>query len=136
MLTLQELGLGTHSEDVQYVQYLNALNTFVDTISTDKNISQILLCGSFLLGTLDKNSDIDLFVVHSDVSDPYLESSYIDSIEIEQLILTTDQLEEKLFNKHDAYLDLYIKSVAESVIIYGDNSLGSIIKKAKTLQKN
>ena len=82
-----------------------ALDTYVETISSIDGVIQIYLFGSFAYGTPDEDSDIDLMVVVEDG----LKSSHI-----------ANRISTKLINKRTVPLDLlvngysYFNSAADS----------------------
>lgn len=133
MITFSKLGPERFASDEQYRKYLGALNTFVREKEQDADISHLLLCGSFLLGNLKESSDIDLFTVKKFVEEPFVTDTFVDGVRIEELVLTSGQMKQKLHDSSDSHLDLYRKSAAEAVVILGDNQLSGIINEAKSL---
>lgn len=135
-ITFKDLALEKYVANSQYIKYLDILNKFLKKYN-DKNITHIFLGGSFALGNLNKNSDMDVYIVKNNIANQIIQKKMtIDKVEVEYFCLGKEfikhRLEAELKSPHRLYSHCFTKWKK----IKGDNSLDRYIKTAISITKS
>jgi len=135
-ITFKDLGLENNTSSSQYRKYLDILNKFVKK-NNSKNITHIFIGGSFTLGNLNKNSDIDVYVVKTSIGNQITQKkTIINEVEVECFCLGKEFIKNKLKIEQKNPHRLYSHCFAKWKKIKGDNSLDRYIKLAKNITKS
>ncbi|MFC1615537.1 nucleotidyltransferase domain-containing protein [Patescibacteria group bacterium] len=135
MITLKDLSLEKFKSQKQYQNFIKALNTFVSKKSKLKNISHIFVGGSFVLGNLHKESDLDCYMIDKNVKGMIEESQIINGVKVDYLVLNRSIINKEIEREKLGNFKLFSGSVAILKRVSGDNSFNKLIAKAKKISK-
>ena len=113
-----------------------ALEIFVDKHNKNPNVLAVLITGSYIHSTLDKNSDLDVYVLLEKSEMRERGNTWINGIEIEYFINPVNQVrhyfETEIGNKSPATAHMF----ANCKILYQkDKTVNQLIKEAKVILK-
>jgi len=116
-------------------KYKKALEKFVEKYRTNKNVIGIILSGSFVHSKLDKNSDLDVFIVLKEGLKEERGNTWIDGIEIEYFMNPVKQVEEYFKREKNggdspSTAHMFVNSI---VLLKKDNCLDRLIRQAKII---
>lgn len=117
-------------------KFQKALDKFAAMHRKNPNVIGILLSGSFIHSTPDKNSDLDILVILKDSKTRTRGNTWIDGIEIEYFINPIHQIENYLATEVGGKAPCTAHMFANSVVLYrkGDE-INRLIKEAKKIIK-
>ena len=117
-------------------KFEKALKIFVDKHKKNHNVLAILVSGSFIHSTPDKNSDLDVYVLLKKAKTRERGNTWINGVEIEYFINPINQVryyfKTEIGNKAPCTSHMF----ANCKILYQkDKTLNQLIKEAKTILK-
>jgi predicted nucleotidyltransferase len=115
-------------------KFQSALNRFVNEHKKNRNVIGILLTGSFVHSSPDKNSDLDVYIILKESVFGERGNTWIDGIEIEYFINPIKQIRHYFKTEVGDKAPSTAHMIANSVILYKNSvEVDRLIKESKNI---
>lgn len=117
-------------------KYTSIVEKFIKKFKNNKNVSAILLFGSYVNSEMDKNSDLDFYIILKNSAKRERGNTWIDGVEVEYLKNPVSQIRKYLLKEEKSNKYSTANILTNSIILYKkDNSINKLIKSAKIIFK-
>jgi len=119
------------------LKYRRSLEKFIKKFKRDNNVRAIIVTGSYVYLELDKNSDLDIYILLKSSKTRERGNTWVDGVEIEYFINPIKQV--KNYLKQEAKIGKYSTAhiLADSIILHQkDKSIDDLVELAKRILKN
>ncbi len=117
-------------------KFNKSLKIFVDKYKRNPNVLAVLVSGSYIHSTPDKNSDLDVYVLLEKAKMRERGNTWINGVEIEYFINPVNQVRYYFETEARGKKPSTIHMFANSKILYQkDKTVNQLIKEAKSILK-
>ncbi|MCD4694392.1 nucleotidyltransferase domain-containing protein [bacterium] len=115
-------------------KYKEIIDSFIKKFKSDNNVSAILIFGSYYKNKMDKNSDIDIYIILKESDFRERGNIWIKGVEIEYFLNPVKQIKHYLKKEQNSSHASTVNILLNSKVVYNnDNEVKYLIDRAKNI---